>query len=264
MNSDKLKENILRFYKQTIRNDAELKKLSQKINVQIQKDVHASSVISQLQDDYALRCGTVLSDVLQRYIQEGHIPVELLDGLSFNRAELENVLVPAFAQASDEVIYMCSVKETLENQALGFDIKYASPDKDWERFYSICDKMAQYEDANDSLHMINQDVCENVTGSIGIESARKNAERLFESGVDSVMVRVAEAKACRWCKSVAGRWDYSEIKNGGDMWRRHDNCKCQITVFKDYGNTAHRLVGEFNGEFTENGDEKTSKKWIET
>lgn len=57
-----------------------------------------------------------------------------------------------------------------------------------------------------------------------------NATHQNKMGVKQVVVRRELANCCAWCKSLAGTYDYSGGDYPEDIFRRHDNCKCMVTV----------------------------------
>jgi len=53
-------------------------------------------------------------------------------------------------------------------------------------------------------------------------------QKKLRSGVKSVIVRRELGNCCDWCKGIAGVYDYSDAP--ADIFRRHDNCRCMVTV----------------------------------
>ena len=68
---------------------------------------------------------------------------------------------------------------------------------------------------------------------------RENADFHYESGLSPKIVRTSEAGACKWCRALAGTYDYSSVRaTGNDVWRRHRDCRC--VVESDPGNGARQ------------------------
>ena len=48
-------------------------------------------------------------------------------------------------------------------------------------------------------------------------------------GYKPVIVRRASFGCCKWCRGLAGVYNYDEVKDkGNDVFRRHANCRCQV------------------------------------
>ena len=59
--------------------------------------------------------------------------------------------------------------------------------------------------------------------------ARENADFQYEAGLSPTVERIADGKCCSWCAALAGSYDYRSVKDkGNDIWKRHNNCHCQI------------------------------------
>lgn len=86
------------------------------------------------------------------------------------------------------------------------------------------------------------------------QTAKKNADLYASVGLEPIIIREAESvgsvtrkktviskkgKAynymvtyqvpCKWCASLAGRYKYSDVKSGDDVFRRHKGCRCSVT-----------------------------------
>lgn len=60
-------------------------------------------------------------------------------------------------------------------------------------------------------------------------SVRKNADFQYKSGLNPKIIRTAVGKTCKWCKSLAGTYDYYDVSDtGNDVFRRHRNCDCLV------------------------------------
>lgn len=60
-----------------------------------------------------------------------------------------------------------------------------------------------------------------------------NAKFRARSGIKTVIIRRELGKCCEWCAQLAGIYDYSDAPD--DVFARHDNCKCMVTVKTEKG-----------------------------
>lgn len=75
------------------------------------------------------------------------------------------------------------------------------------------------------------------------DTVRSNAEFHEQLGYKAMVVRTYEGKHrehtdhkhpdwvdCEWCQSLAGVYEYSEVKNrGNEVWKRHEGCRCEVS-----------------------------------
>lgn len=60
-----------------------------------------------------------------------------------------------------------------------------------------------------------------------------NARFRARSGIKTIIVRRQVMKCCDWCAQLSGIYDYSNAP--ADIFRRHDNCRCIVTVKTEKG-----------------------------
>ena len=56
-----------------------------------------------------------------------------------------------------------------------------------------------------------------------------------KAGAKAVIVRKEIGSCCDWCRSLAGTYDYSAGQYPDDIFRRHENCRCIVTVSNEKG-----------------------------
>ena len=96
---------------------------------------------------------------------------------------------------------------------------------------------AEFSDIEKSFY----DQLVNFTMNIVDDSIRDNASKLYRSGVKTMVIRTAEFKACDWCRDVEGSYDYNDVKDtGNDVWRRHENCRCNISYITERNSSFYR------------------------
>ena len=68
---------------------------------------------------------------------------------------------------------------------------------------------------------------ENITMSFSDDYMKANAKFRSNAGLKCYITRITDGNCCKWCDSVAGRYEYGEGPE--KIYRRHDNCKCSVT-----------------------------------
>ena len=60
-----------------------------------------------------------------------------------------------------------------------------------------------------------------------------NAKAKAKAGVKTVIIRRQLGHCCDWCAKLSGVYDLNDAPK--DIYRRHDNCRCMVTVRTDKG-----------------------------
>ena len=69
---------------------------------------------------------------------------------------------------------------------------------------------------------------------------RENADFQSNAGLTVIVQRIADGKCCKWCSNLAGSWLYDQVRDrGNDIWKRHNNCHCQI-IYDPRGSKRRR------------------------
>ena len=71
---------------------------------------------------------------------------------------------------------------------------------------------------------------ENISSGFYDSFVEDNARAAGLSGAKSVITRKSIGRCCDWCDSLIGTWDYSAGEYPEDVFRRHQNCTCIVTV----------------------------------
>lgn len=67
------------------------------------------------------------------------------------------------------------------------------------------------------------------------DSVRSNADFVYKAGYSVYVTRVAEGKACDWCRGLEGVYDYDTLTNRDEVWQRHEGCMCEIELTRKSG-----------------------------
>ena len=210
-----------------LKTDSKLKRIARKAR---------DSTSYEVANEYAVRVGELLSESL----------TENVGGLAYISEEVaREVLTPALT-ADHELVKEVSVQiQKNMNEANGYGIEALAPDLDTNRIEGLIAKVASYDTTGEALWVLGEPVI-NYSQAVTDQTIRKNAEANARMGIEAKIVRKAEsagtrtirrgkrtytyAVPCKWCRSLEGTYDYSEVKNtGNDVYRRHENCRCEIT-----------------------------------
>ncbi len=170
---------------------------------------------------YAVEIGELLSKVLNKNITTEVLP----DGkMYFNIADriLNTTLRKNYELITD---YSTGVQSQLNKKA-NLAIKPKRPSINQDRIDGIVNRISS-EDSFDDIKWILGDPIVNFSQSIIDDAIKINAELHYEVGLNPEIKRIAVGKACKWCRSLAGRYSYPD-NVPKDVYHRHENCRCMV------------------------------------
>lgn len=205
---------------------------------------------------FAKELGVSLKKVLQKNINEDMLP----DGrMYYNIAQ--RLLEPMIKQNYDLVSKQCEVTQNLLNKKANLSLKAIVPEYDEEKTASIIDYISnadKYSQREKSF----LDSLETNAKSVVDDSVRKNADFHYNAGLRPKIIRTTVGKTCKWCRAMAGVYDYSKVNNtGNDVFRRHANCDC--TVVYDPGNGSRTVQNVWNKTIQYKPNQNEIKKRIQ-
>ena len=171
-------------------------------------------------NDYAVELGEILSKALRGSVTASKLP----DGkMYFNIAKrvLEDVLGTNYDKISE---YSGQVQDILNGEAK-IMVAVQRPNLNQDRIDGIINRLDSEPDF-DSVSWILGDPIVNFSQSIVDDFIRANAEFNFKSGLHPKITRTIVGKPCKWCKSLAGSYDYPDVPD--DVYKRHSNCRCTV------------------------------------
>lgn len=171
-----------------------------------------------LASEYAARVGEALGRVLR-----ARAPLE-----SVFEWDIEDLIPKSLGLDQSLVSDVCRQVQEELNEDAGLGIKFQEPRFDGDRAYGIVEELrSNPEFVNIEASFYDQLV--NFSQNIVDESIRTNARVASDAGIETSVIRTADAKACKWCRAQAGTYRYEDVKRtGDDVWRRHENCRCTI------------------------------------
>ena len=205
--------NALReFFYGKCNSDKKLQSIAQKLAEGMYSDAH----------DYSVRVGELLSEAFSEVLTEEIYP-ELTQ-------EIARQIIPSLLGSDHRMISdACVTVQEHLNQNAGIGLKAIEPEFDVSRAYDLADKYVSYDNHEKAKWVLGEPV-ENYSQSVVDDSIRRNADFQWKAGMSPKIVRKAESGACKWCRSLAGAYDYADVRDvGNDVYRRHENCRCEVT-----------------------------------
>ena len=199
-------------FRRRCENDRKLKKITDTLEHGTYVDAH----------DYAVRVGEILSKSFAEVLTEDVYP-DLTE-------EMARQLIPSLLGSGHRMTSnACVSVQTNLNKNAGLGLKPIEPEFDVGRAYDLAQKYISYDTWKDAHWVLGEPV-ENFMQSVPDDSIRRNADFQWRTGMSPKIIRKAEPGACKWCREVAGEYDYKDVRNtGNDVYRRHENCRCVVT-----------------------------------
>lgn len=194
------------------------------------KDIRAGLGTYNTASEYAIRVGDCLGKVLKR-----HAPFE-----NIYEWDLENLIPQVLGLDHNYVATACAyVQKALYDDAL-LDIKFLEPKFDGNRAYGLVEELRSHPEFTD-IEKTFYDQLINFSQNVVDDSIRTNASVVSGAGIESMIIRSHEFRACEWCMDVSGEYRYEDVKGqGSDVWRRHENCRCTIDYVTSRNGSEYR------------------------
>ena len=168
---------------------------------------------------YAQEIGRILTDVLRE-----HLPEALTDGKLY-RAAAEVLVAGPMKTAGKDVGKVAAEIQKQLNENAGIGLNAVHPELNQDQIVTgICNA----ESFSGSEELLMDQVAGFLEGHVD-DFVHENADFQDKAGLTVLVQRIADAKCCNWCSRLAGTYPYDDVRdNGNDVWRRHNNCHCQI------------------------------------
>lgn len=183
-----------------------------------------------LANDFALKLGDILSETFQVNLSSSVLP----DGkMYYNIAN--RTIEPLMKQNYELTSSVCVDVQATLNANAGIGIKAIKPELNEDRILQIIEKLSNEPEFDDIKWILDEPIV-NFTQSIVDDSVKANAKFQYDSGLSPKVKRTVVGNCCKWCKSLAGTYDYDEVsETGNDVWRRHRFCRCTVTYVSESG-----------------------------
>ena len=175
---------------------------------------------------YALRLGKDASKALQDVLTAENLP----DGkLYYNIAT--RTVIPTLEKNQGLINEAASNIQTAIDLKSKIRLKSIQPKFPKERINGLIDKMTAADiDLADALKWLAEPIVNN-SEAFYDDFIRENAEFRHDAGLKTIITRIAESKACEWCKDLEGTYEFGYADTmPDDIYKRHEFCRCTVTV----------------------------------
>lgn len=171
-------------------------------------------------EEYAYQIGKILAEVFRDNLSSAALP----EGrMYFNIAE--RVLRPLLEEDHDIVSKAAAMVQESLNKKAGLGIKAQTVKVNDDRIYGIVNKVSE-ADTFDTVAWVLDEPVKNFSINVVDEILRANVEFQGRSSLTPKVIRRAERNCCKWCSALEGVYDYPNIP--GDVYRRHERCRCTV------------------------------------
>ena len=221
-----LLEKIQEEFRKNCSSNKELQEISRKVT-----DGTANCVDLE---NYAIAAGDMLAKALHNNVSGDILP----DGkMYYNIAS--RILPPNLEECHAMVADIAEGIYGVLNEKAGIHIKAQRPDLNRDRIDGIVDYVSNAEQYEDVRKSTEQSIV-NFSQSVATDAVHKNADFQYKAGLSPKIRRSAEGNCCKWCQSLEGTYDYADVRNtGNDVWRRHRDCRCEVTYDPGTGRTQN-------------------------
>lgn len=222
MNNDEIKDIVPAIFEK-IEKTFKLKTKESKIIKKKLKALKDKRATYQDANDFAIELGDILASAFSSNISTEDLP----DGkMYYNIAKrlIEPNMIKNYELVGD---YARIVQESLNKQAQ-ISIEAQKADLNQDRIDKLVNKISEYDSFEQGNWLLNEPI-KNFTQAIVDDTIKKNADLHYKAGLRPKIIRREKGNCCDWCKSIAGVYDYQEVKNtGNDVFSRHRYCRCTV------------------------------------
>lgn len=173
-------------------------------------------------EHYAQDIGRILTDVLREYLPEA-----LTDGKLY-RAAAEVLVQQPMVTAGKDVADVSKRIQQAMNEEAGIGMNAIDPGLNQDQIDGIITGICNAESYDSYVERFMDQVAGFFEGEVD-DFVRENADFQYKAGLSPTIERKISGKCCSWCAKLAGTYPYEDVRDrGNDVFRRHNNCHCQI------------------------------------
>lgn len=168
--------------------------------------------------EYAQRLGEILSEVLKKELAADILPNEKL---YYNIAD--RTVRPMLEQNHGMTDAAASEIQKIIDRLNGIGLNPVSARLPADRINGLIDKLAE-----EGREWLGEPIV-NCTESFFDDFIKVNAGFRGGIGMNPIIERTASPGCCEWCAGLAGTYDYFDLEEGSDVYKRHEHCRCVVT-----------------------------------
>lgn len=172
---------------------------------------------------FARNLGDILAEVLKKNITQDILP----DGrMYYNIAD--RTIKPMLEENFELTNEAAREVQALLDEKRGIQLNAISGTWPEERVNTLIGAIGEEGIEWEEVERRMDEPVRNISQSFLDEFIKANAEFRYKVGMSAKIVRKLAGGACAWCKNLAGSYEYPDVPE--DVYRRHDNCKCTVTL----------------------------------
>lgn len=171
-------------------------------------------------EELACEMGEVLSQTFGNCLSSAVLP----DGkMYYNIAQ--RVVAPMLREDHQLIAQATEQVQAALNKKAGIGLKPQTVTVDEDRIYGIVNKISEAEVFDDVAWVLGEPVV-NFSQAVVDSILKANVDFQGKAGLTPKIYRKAERKCCKWCRGLAGAYDYPMVPD--DVYRRHERCRCTV------------------------------------
>lgn len=176
-----------------------------------------------------------IGECLSKAIESTFMNMSDLDNIPYRMADA--TISPAIREAYRRIMKKAaSVQKTIDEKN-GVGLNSVTPEYAKERVHDLIWTHTRIKDGKiptkeEQLSKIKEPVV-TCCQSFYDDFIKRNAKFRCDAGKTEYIIRTSTAKCCKWCTSIAGKYNYEDVSDtGNDVYRRHQRCRCTV-IFAD-------------------------------
>lgn len=169
---------------------------------------------------FAIEIGKILGDVLGDNISSAALP----DGRMYYNIG-QRILGSTLRKNHDLIVGFTDDVQRQLNKKAGIGLKVQTPVFNEDRVAGLVNRIDSEANFDDVAWMLKEPVV-NFTQSVVDDAVKANVEFQAKAGLHPTLTRRVVGKGCKWCRNLAGVYEYPDVP--ADIYRRHENDRCTV------------------------------------
>ncbi len=202
-------------------------------------------------EQYGIAVGEALAQAFREYLSSADLPH---GKLYYNLAD--RVVRPLLEEDFELVAAAAAQVQKSLNKKAGIGLAVQTAEVDDDRVDGIINSLSNADQYDDIAWLLEEPLV-NFSLAAVTDTLKKNFEFQGKAGLSPKIVRKAEGKCCKWCRSLAGVHEYPASNK--DIFRRHQRCRCSVTYDPGDGRRQNVWTRQFEQS---KSDSKTESRQI--